>query len=198
MTRVMTAELGGRLARCLSVPFLPLLAFPLGMAAKRRGRGAGLVIAAVLLLGFHHAIQFGESLGDAGRANAFLRCGFLRISCALQSWLFSQSLQRPGQNPPTRLRRHRRDGRPGSGHGAQEAALACETADDARPRPLPQQAVLHPHARRASAVLAILQILDLMEATDDLLPARGFGLDSSSKMWACGCPAWCSRSRRCG
>jgi lipopolysaccharide export system permease protein len=101
-TRVMTAELGGRLVRCLSVPFLPLLAFPLGMAAKRRGRGAGLVIAAVLLLGFHHAVQFGESLGDAGRVDAALAVWLpFAIFVALCSWLFSQSLQRPGQNPFT-------------------------------------------------------------------------------------------------
>ncbi len=100
--RVMTAELGGRLVRCLSVPFLPLLAFPLGMAAKRRGRGAGLVIAAVLLLGFHHAVQFGESLGDAGRANAVAAVWIpFAVFVTLCCWLFSQSLQRPGQNPLT-------------------------------------------------------------------------------------------------
>ena len=39
------------------------------VAAKRRGRGAGLVFAALTLLGFHHAVQFGESLGDTGRAD---------------------------------------------------------------------------------------------------------------------------------
>jgi lipopolysaccharide export system permease protein len=99
---VLMSELGGRLVRCLSLPFLPLLAFPLGMAAKRKGRGAGLVFAALTLLGFHHAVQFGESLGDTGRADPVLAVwGPFVLFAVLCVWLFSQSRERPGQNPLT-------------------------------------------------------------------------------------------------
>jgi lipopolysaccharide export system permease protein len=102
--QVLVAELGGRLARCLSLPFLPLLAFPLGMAAKRKGRGAGLVFAALTLLGFHHAVQFGESLGDTGRADPSLAVwGPFLAFALLCTWLFTQSRERPGQNPLTYL-----------------------------------------------------------------------------------------------
>lgn len=101
---VLVSELGGRLVRCLSLPFLPLLAFPLGMAAKRKGRGAGLVFAALTLLGFHHAVQFGESLGDSGRADPGLAVwGPFALFVLLCSWLFIQSRERPGQNPLTYL-----------------------------------------------------------------------------------------------
>jgi lipopolysaccharide export system permease protein len=101
---VLISELGGRLVRCFSLPFLPLLAFPLGMAAKRKGRGAGLVFAALTLLGFHHAVQFGESLGDTGRADPILAVwGPFLLFGTLCVWLFTQSRERPGQNPLTFL-----------------------------------------------------------------------------------------------
>jgi len=61
------AEFHARLARALSLPLLPLLAVPMGLAAKRSRRGAGVVLGAVILVLYHHAIQLGESLGDAGR-----------------------------------------------------------------------------------------------------------------------------------
>lgn len=66
------AELHGRLARSLTILFLPLFAIPMGLAAKRRRRGAGLVLAAGTLVIYHHALQFGEGLVDIGRADPLL------------------------------------------------------------------------------------------------------------------------------
>lgn len=62
------AELHGRLVRSASIFFLPFFAIPMGLAAKRGRRAPGLVIAAVVLVLYHHALQLGESLVDLGRA----------------------------------------------------------------------------------------------------------------------------------
>jgi lipopolysaccharide export system permease protein len=62
------AELHGRLVRTASILVLPLFAVPMGIAAKRSRRGPGLLIAGVVLVIYHHALQFGEGLVDLGRA----------------------------------------------------------------------------------------------------------------------------------
>jgi lipopolysaccharide export system permease protein len=61
-------ELHGRLVRAASILVLPFFAVPMGLAAKRGRRGLGLVIAAVILVIYHHALQFGEGLVDLGKA----------------------------------------------------------------------------------------------------------------------------------
>jgi lipopolysaccharide export system permease protein len=63
-------EFHGRLVRAASILVLPFFAVPMGLAAKRGRRGLGLVTAAVILVVYHHALQFGEGLVDLGRANA--------------------------------------------------------------------------------------------------------------------------------
>lgn len=66
------AEFHGRLVRSASILFLPFFAIPMGLAAKRGRRAPGLVIAAVVLVLYHHALQLGESLVDLGRAEPLL------------------------------------------------------------------------------------------------------------------------------
>ncbi len=61
------AELYGRLARALFLPFPPLLAFLLGLTAKRGNRTPGLIIAGVLLLAFQRRLQLGQSLAESAR-----------------------------------------------------------------------------------------------------------------------------------
>lgn len=63
------AEFHGRLARAASILFLPFFAIPMGLAAKRGRRTPGLVIAALILVLYHHALQIGEGLVDLGRAD---------------------------------------------------------------------------------------------------------------------------------
>ena len=96
-------ELYGRLVRSFSVPFLPLMAIPMGMAAKRGRRAPGLILAGVLLIGFHHAVQMAQSLAQTGQASPGptiwgLFFGFI----SLCTWLFVASLKRPGDTPITR------------------------------------------------------------------------------------------------
>jgi lipopolysaccharide export system permease protein len=98
--QTLLAELYGRLARSLSLPLLPLLALPLGLAAKRGGRAPGIIIAGLLLLAFQHLLQLGESLAVSGRAAAAPAVGapflaFLVLCVAV----FTSSCKRPGETP---------------------------------------------------------------------------------------------------
>jgi lipopolysaccharide export system permease protein len=98
-----SGELHGRLARTLLPPLLPLLALPLGMAAKRGRRAPGVVFAALALLALNHALQFGESLAESGRAAALVAVWTPFLSFAvLGIWLFWSSLRWPGDNPVMR------------------------------------------------------------------------------------------------
>jgi lipopolysaccharide export system permease protein len=100
--RSLQAELYGRLARTLSVPILPFMAIPLGMAAKRGRRAPGLILAGVLMIGFHHGIQMAQGLTQTGRIDAVTIWGIYGFFSALCVWLFLSSLKRPGDTPITR------------------------------------------------------------------------------------------------
>lgn len=98
------SELYGRLARAAFLPFLPLLAFPLGLASKRGNRAPGLIMAGVLLLAFQHTLLLGQSLAKAEKVAA---APAIWIPFALFSgfavWLFLGSRTRPGDTPVSRL-----------------------------------------------------------------------------------------------
>jgi len=97
------SELYGRLARSFAVPFLPLLAIPLGMAAKRGRRTPGLILGFVLLIGFHHGMGTVQGLAWTGRLPPGPAIwGVFVLFTALSSWLFLSSLKRPGETPITR------------------------------------------------------------------------------------------------
>ena len=102
--RTLLAELYGRLARAAFLPFLPLLAFPLGLAAKRGNRTPGLIIAGVLLLAFQHSLQLGQGLAESGKAMPLAAIGMpFAIFTGLSLWLFIGSRKRPGQTPVTEM-----------------------------------------------------------------------------------------------
>jgi lipopolysaccharide export system permease protein len=96
-------EFHGRLARTLLPLLLPLLALPLGMAAKRGRRAPGTVFATLALLALNQALQFGESMAETGRAPAALAVWLpVVLFGAFGIWLFRSSLQWPGDNPVMR------------------------------------------------------------------------------------------------
>lgn len=98
------AELYGRMARAAFLPFLPLLAFPLGLAAKRGNRTPGLIVAGVLLLAFQHSLLLGQSLAEAGKADPLLAIwGPFLIFTGFSVWMFMGSLKRPGDTPVSRV-----------------------------------------------------------------------------------------------
>ncbi len=94
------AELHARLARAMSMTVMPLLAVPLGVAAKRGRRGKGIALAAVVLVVYHHLLQFGEGLiglGKVGPAVAlWLPLVVFALACAL---LFQRANRAVGLNP---------------------------------------------------------------------------------------------------
>jgi lipopolysaccharide export system permease protein len=94
------AELYSRLAHSIVLPILPLIAFPLGLAAKRKRRTAGLLLAGTLFLALQHALQFGQGLAAKGKVSPELGVGapFLLFT-AFCIWMFMGSRQRPGENP---------------------------------------------------------------------------------------------------
>ncbi len=98
------SELYGRLARAAFLPFLPLLAFPLGLASKRGNRAPGLVMAGLLLLAFQHALLLGQSLAKADKvaAGPAIWIPFTLFS-GFAVWLFLGSRTRPGDTPVSRL-----------------------------------------------------------------------------------------------
>jgi len=98
------AELYGRLARAMALPLLPLLALPLGLAAKRGGRASGVILAGVILIAFQNLLQLGQGLAASGRADPLLAVGLpFAVFSALCIWIFMGSRQRPGDTPIARL-----------------------------------------------------------------------------------------------
>jgi lipopolysaccharide export system permease protein len=99
----LAGEFHGRVAHTLLPLLLPLLALPLGMAAKRGRRAPGTVFAGIALLVLHQSLQFGESLGETGRAPAWITVWTPVVLFAVfGAWLFRSSLQWPGDNPVMR------------------------------------------------------------------------------------------------
>lgn len=98
--RQAASEFYARLVRSISLPLLPLLAIPLGMAAKRGRRGPGIVIAAIVLLLYQHSIQLGQGFADDGMAAPFIAVWTpFALFTALCVWLFASSQKRPGETP---------------------------------------------------------------------------------------------------
>lgn len=97
------AEFYGRLARASFLPFLPMLAFPLGLASKRGNRAPGLIMAGVLLLAFQHALLLGQSMAASGKLPPFLAIWVpFAVFAGLGVWLFLGSRTRPGDTPVSR------------------------------------------------------------------------------------------------
>jgi lipopolysaccharide export system permease protein len=94
----MESELHGRLVRAAAMALLPLLAVPMGVTAKRQRRGAGLVVAALVLVLFHHMLQFGQGLVEAGHLSALPAIWSpFAVFAAFTGWVLLQSDRRPGQ-----------------------------------------------------------------------------------------------------
>ncbi len=83
------SEFHARLVRGLSLIFLPLLAIPMGLSAKRTPRWESIALTGVIIIAYHQSIQLLEGFGDLqlinpGPALWGLGAGF-GLFC---SWLF--------------------------------------------------------------------------------------------------------------
>ncbi len=93
------SEMHSRMARALAVPFLPLLAMPMGVAAKRRKRALGIAVGAAILVIFQNLFQLGESLGDLGLVPPVIAVWTpFAVFAGFCIWAFTYSSARPGRN----------------------------------------------------------------------------------------------------
>jgi lipopolysaccharide export system permease protein len=100
------AELHSRIARSFSVLLLPLLALSLALSVKKEGRGLGLGLAGILLIFFHHAVNFTKKMTLDGSPPPALAFGLLEAALgALVLWLFVASRNLPSHGPLTPLNR---------------------------------------------------------------------------------------------
>lgn len=97
---LMRGELHGRLVRAASIVVLPLLALPFGMTAKRRRKGAGMAMAAIILVLYHHGLQVGQNLVEAGGLPPGLAIWLpFAVFTGLSGWILMQVDRRPGGSP---------------------------------------------------------------------------------------------------
>lgn len=93
----LAAEFHTRLARALSLVFLPLLIVPLSMTMRRNSRIVNMATAAIMTVLLHNSLQIGATLASKGVGTPLLLCwapffAFLAFSL----WLFASSTDRPG------------------------------------------------------------------------------------------------------
>ncbi len=167
--RVLEAELYARLARSLAIPLLPLLALPLALAAKRGRRAPGMIVGAVILVAFHHGVTLCKSLAESGKVDPLLSIGGLFAGMTvLGLWLFMSSRRRPGETPI-------------SGLLARMETLFQRREKKSRASPVGASLNLSAYLTRmmtvrtaaaAAALMGLLQLIDLLERTSDIL-ARG-------------------------
>jgi lipopolysaccharide export system permease protein len=94
------SELYARAVRSISVMFLPFMALPLGMAAKRGRKAAGFIFAAVVFLLYQYAIDMAQALADLGVAKPEAALGLpFGLFVSLCLGLFATSRRRPGETP---------------------------------------------------------------------------------------------------
>lgn len=93
-------ELHGRLVRSASLPLLPLLAVPMGLAAKRARRWHGGALAGLILLAYHHGLQLAESMGDVGLMDPRPALwGLFGLFAALLLAAFARAHRHPSEGP---------------------------------------------------------------------------------------------------
>jgi lipopolysaccharide export system permease protein len=164
------AEFYARIVRSLAIPLLPLIALPLALAAKRGRRAPGMIVGAVILVAFHHGVTLAKSFAAEGAVSAPLIMGAISFAVAgFAVWLFLSSRRRPGETPISGL------------------FARIESAFDRRtkvaPKPMSAKGTLGLSAyltrimavrtaAAAAALMGLLQLIDLLERTSDIL-ARG-------------------------
>ena len=170
--RELQAELYARLARSLAIPLLPLLALPLALAAKRGKRAPGMIVGAVILVAFHHGVTLCKSFASSGKVDPLLSIGGLFLAMTgFGIWLFSASRRRPGETPLSgflsRLETlfQRREKKKSNISAAGSLSISAY---------LTRMMTIRT-AAAAAALIGLLQLIDLLERTNDIL-ARGGSL----------------------
>lgn len=91
----MRAEFHGRLARVLSVPFLPLMGIPLALGRRRSERSFGLAIGILVLIIYNQVLDFGENVSETGAIGPFVGLWLPFLGFASASvWMFHRASER--------------------------------------------------------------------------------------------------------
>ena len=169
--RVLLAELYSRLARSLAMPLLPLLALPLALAAKRGRRAPGMIVGAVLLVAFHHGVTLCKSFAQKGAVDPLLAIGgIFAVMLTLGFWLFLSSRKRPGDTPISGFLA-RIDGLFQRRGATTPAAMQAKGSFSLSAYLTRMMAVRT--AAAAAALMGLLQLIDLLERTSDILTRGG-------------------------
>lgn len=107
----LASEFHARLARSLSLIFVPLMIVPLSMTMRRNTRVGNMIAAGVAMVIYHNALQIGETLAHKGTVAPIVACWapfFLFLGLSI--WLFRTSTDRPGDTLVSRAVDGVRDG----------------------------------------------------------------------------------------
>lgn len=100
--QVNNATLHLRLAKAVLLLILPFIAVPFGLNYGRNPSSAGIAIGVVFLISLQKALEFGQSLGAAGKIPPWAGIWPIIIAVALFAfWLFRKSAYKMGQPPLT-------------------------------------------------------------------------------------------------
>ncbi len=172
--QVLRAELCARLTRSLAIPFLPLMALPLALAAKRGRRTPGMIVGAVILVAFHHSVTLCKSFADEGVIDPVVGMAALYLSLgAFSLWLFLSSRKRPGDTPisaflhgiDTLLERRPKTGSKAGAAMRRQGSLSLSAY-------LTRMMTVRTLAA-AAALIGLLQLIDLLERTSQILQRGG-------------------------
>lgn len=165
------AELHSRIARSFSVLLLPLLALPLALSVKKARRGLGIALAGLLLILFHHGVNFTRKMVLDGSPPPAAAFGLLEAAIAVfVLWLFVASRHLPSHGPLTPLLRPWTVRRPS---GAPPRALALRLPGGTIGAYAAGRLALWIAACAAGLALTF-QLVDMVEHGDDFVE-RGFG-----------------------
>lgn len=93
------AEIHRRLVQSISVLFLPLLAFPIGVSSRRTAKTTRVLFGSLLMIFYYQIIQFGQSLVENGKLAPSLALWVPFVIFSISSlWLFYQANTKPGQD----------------------------------------------------------------------------------------------------
>lgn len=67
-----SSELNFRLARALSILFLPFIAIPLGLRSRRQPNSLRIFVGIAILIIYNQTLQFGQQMVESGRMSAYV------------------------------------------------------------------------------------------------------------------------------
>ncbi|HWF01849.1 MAG TPA: LptF/LptG family permease [Caulobacteraceae bacterium] len=168
--RVLLAELAARITRSAVIPLLPFIALPLAIAAKRGRRTPGMIMGAVILVVFHHSVTLAKSFAAEGAVDPIIALGGLYATMfAFAMWLFFSSRRRPGETPISSFLHQAEqfmERRPKA-----PAAIKARGAMSLSAYLTKMMAVRT--AGAAAALICLLQLIDLLERTSQILQRGG-------------------------